>query len=111
LLRTQGILTSAAHDAHSVHVRIIIIFVRIIMIRRKEPDVAMSRNLPNPADEPTIDAKRAAAVLGVCVRTVYIAVERGEMPGIRVGKRVKIPTAKFLERYGLADREPCSPAA
>jgi excisionase family DNA binding protein len=74
--------------------------------------VTTSRTLPDPIDEPTIDAKRAAAVLGICVRTVYIAVERGEMPGIRVGTRVMIPTAKFLDRYGLSSRaEPCVSAA
>lgn len=60
-----------------------------------------SRVLPDPATEPTIKPERAAVVLDVSVRTVYAAVERGEMPAIRVGRCVRIHTARFLAAYGL----------
>jgi excisionase family DNA binding protein len=58
--------------------------------------------VPDPALEPTISVARAAEVLGVNIRTIYYAVERGEMPAIRVGKAIRIPTARFLAAYELA---------
>jgi excisionase family DNA binding protein len=57
--------------------------------------------LPDPATEPTIDAPRVAAILGVSVRGVYLAIERGEIPCIRVGRLVRVPTARFLAQCGL----------
>lgn len=63
----------------------------------------MMRNIPDPAVEPTIRVERAAQILGVARNTAYLAVERGEIPAIRVGKRIVIPTAKFLATFGFAD--------
>lgn len=60
-----------------------------------------NRTLPDPAVEPTIKAERVAAILGVSVRGAYAAIERGEIPAIRVGRSVRIPTARFLAAFGL----------
>jgi excisionase family DNA binding protein len=64
---------------------------------------AMTRALPDPATEPTITIARAAAILGVGTRTAYYAAERGEIPTIRDGLRVCVPTGKFLRQYGLLE--------
>ncbi|MEU5668967.1 helix-turn-helix domain-containing protein [Micromonospora sp. NPDC047753] len=58
-----------------------------------------SRAVPNPTDEPTISVKRAAAILGISVRHAYVAIERGGIPSIRVGRKVVVPTARFLTKY------------
>lgn len=63
-----------------------------------------ARTLPNPEDEPTITVGRGAAILGISRRAGYGAVERGEIPSIRVGGRVVIPTARFLAQYGLDEQ-------
>jgi len=62
---------------------------------------ATSRTVPDPATEPTIPVKRAAAVLGISIRHAYTAVDRGEIPSIRVGRSIVVPTAKFLAKYEL----------
>jgi excisionase family DNA binding protein len=62
----------------------------------------MSDLVPDPAIEPTISVARAAEILGVGVRTAYNAIERGELPAIRVGRAFRIPTARFLAAYELA---------
>lgn len=62
-----------------------------------------SRALPDPIAEPTIGARRAAAILGISVRHMYAAIERGEIPSIRVGQRIVIPTGRFLAKCRLAD--------
>lgn len=70
--------------------------------------MATSRTLPDPSTEPTLKAPRAAAILGVSERHVYAAIERGEIPSVRLGKRIIIPTAEFLAKYRLV---PSTPAA
>lgn len=59
------------------------------------------RTIPDATAEPTIDVKRAAGILGISVRHAYAAIERDEIPAIRVGQRIVIPTARFLAKYGL----------
>jgi excisionase family DNA binding protein len=65
-------------------------------------DVA-AQVIPDPALEPTINAARAAVLLGVSARAVYQAIERDEVPAIRVGRAVRIPTARFLTKYGFTN--------
>jgi excisionase family DNA binding protein len=67
-------------------------------------EIIMAQLLPDPAIEPTITVDRAAAILGVAVRTVYLAIDRDEMPAIRVGRAVRIPTARFLAAYDLTGK-------
>ena len=72
--------------------------------------MAKIRSLPDPTAEPTIKAERAAGVLDMSVRGIYAAVERGDIPSIKVGRAVRIPTARFLERFGLSASEPSEAA-
>ena len=59
--------------------------------------------IPDPTREPTITVERAAAVLGVGRRTAYAAAERGELPSVRVGRCIRVPTARFLRQYGFIE--------
>jgi excisionase family DNA binding protein len=71
----------------------------------------MSRLVPDPMLEPTITPPQAAEILEIGPRSAYNAIARGEMPSIRVGRTIRVPTARFLEQYGLEpSREPV-PAA
>ena len=31
----------------------------------------------------------------------YLAVDRGELPSVRVGRCIRVPTARFLKQYNL----------
>jgi excisionase family DNA binding protein len=55
--------------------------------------------VPDLSNKPYLNVPEAAAILGVNVRTMYNAVDRGECPSIRVGRVIKIPTARFLAHY------------
>ncbi|WP_200214955.1 helix-turn-helix domain-containing protein [Micromonospora coerulea] len=57
------------------------------------------RAVPDATAEPTITAKRVAAILGISIRHAYAAIERGDIPSIRVGRKVVVPTARFLAQY------------
>jgi excisionase family DNA binding protein len=45
----------------------------------------------------------AAAVLGVDARTVSRAVQSGELPALRVGRRLLIPRLPLLPRLGVIE--------
>jgi excisionase family DNA binding protein len=58
--------------------------------------------LPRPEDVPTLTVEQAAAVLGIGKSSAYAAVNRGEIPAIRLGHRVLIPTAALHRLLGLS---------
>jgi hypothetical protein len=62
---------------------------------------APARAVPDPLAEPTITVARAAAILGVSVLAAHYAANRNEFPVLRVGRRVVVPTRRFLTAYGL----------
>lgn len=50
---------------------------------------------------PTLSVREAADLLGIGLRQAYEAVHRGEIPAIRVGRRLIVPTSRLLELLGL----------
>ena len=52
---------------------------------------------PSPQDQPTLTVDEAARLLGVAPTTVYEAVKRNELPSLKVGRRVLIPTAALRQ--------------
>jgi excisionase family DNA binding protein len=53
--------------------------------------------LPDPDQEPTISVERAGEVLGLSRGSSYRAVGRGEIPSLRFGKRLVVPTVQLLK--------------
>lgn len=58
------------------------------------------RVLPDPQVEPTITIERAGQILRLSRSCAYKAAQTGELPVIRMGRRLFVPTAKFLELLG-----------
>lgn len=56
--------------------------------------------IPNPKNEPTISVERAAQLLGVSRGSAYKAAAAGDVPTIRVGRRMLVPTAELLRMLG-----------
>jgi hypothetical protein len=61
----------------------------------------IDRRIPDPIEVPTISVKRYAQIVGIGLRTAYAGVESGEVPSIKIGKRVVIPTRQALAAVGL----------
>lgn len=66
----------------------------------------MSRALtiPNPEDQPTVSVEFAGATLGLRRAASYNAAARGEIPVIRIGRRMVVPTAalrRLLQLDGI----------
>lgn len=53
-------------------------------------------------DKPTMTVLDMAGVLGVSREAAYDAVRRGDIPSIRVGRKILIPTAKLAAMLGIA---------
>ena len=53
-----------------------------------------------------VTVAQAAAVFGVDVRTVTRAIQHGELPALRLGRRVLIPRLPLLAALGVRDDDP-----
>jgi excisionase family DNA binding protein len=51
----------------------------------------------------TVSVREAAAMLGLSKNSVLAAVERGELPAIRVGRRILIARLPLERRLGARD--------
>lgn len=58
--------------------------------------------VPNPHETPTLSVEEAAKLLHVSRVSAYNAVSAGEIPSIRVGRRILIPTAALLQMLGVS---------
>jgi excisionase family DNA binding protein len=71
-------------------------------------------NLPAPEDQPTLSVDEVSELLGFGRSAIYESVRRGAIPSLRLGRRIRIPTAKLREMLGMdrpAPRPPREPAA
>lgn len=68
--------------------------------------------LPDPAEQPVLTVEETAAVLRVDRKTVCKAIAAGELPSLRLGRVVRIPTSALRRRLdpqrddGAPDRAP-----
>lgn len=63
--------------------------------------------IPDEArDRATLTVEEAAEILGIGRSAAYAAVRRDEIPSLRLGRRVLVPTAPLLRLLGLEDEIP-----
>ncbi len=60
----------------------------------------MASTLPDPRSKPTISVDEAGEILGISRGLAYRGVQRGEIPSIRIGGRIVVPTAALLALLG-----------
>lgn len=65
--------------------------------------------MTNKALPPTISVEQAGELLGVSRRSAYRAAARGQIPTVRIGRRLLVPTQRLLDLLGL-DRPPSTPS-
>lgn len=54
--------------------------------------------LPDPAERPTLTVDAVAEILGLDRKTVYAAINSGELPSLRIGRRILVPTSWLAAR-------------
>jgi excisionase family DNA binding protein len=50
-------------------------------------------HIPDPDDQPTMSVEETAKALSLGRSTAYEGVRSGQIPSIRVGRRIRVPTA------------------
>ena len=68
--------------------------------------------LPDPNETPTVTVEEAGRLLGISRGTAYDAAASGELPTIRIGRRLLVPVAMLRSMLGAdAHAAPPRPAA
>jgi excisionase family DNA binding protein len=49
---------------------------------------------------PAMTVTAAAELIGISRSAFYRAIDRGEMPAVRIGRRLLVPTAKLFQLLG-----------
>ncbi len=57
--------------------------------------------IPNAAQTPTLTVPEAGRFIGLGRAASYEAARRGQLPTLRFGKRLLVPTAEFRRLLGL----------
>lgn len=52
--------------------------------------------VPDPTIHPTISVELAGRLMGVGRSSAYLAANRGEIPVVKIGRLLRVPTARFL---------------
>lgn len=63
---------------------------------RKTPKQALMKDL-------TVTVEEAAALLGLSRNGAYNAVREGQIPSIRIGKRIIVPTSALRAMLGIGE--------
>ncbi|MBY5161459.1 helix-turn-helix domain-containing protein [Salsipaludibacter albus] len=50
---------------------------------------------------PTLSVEEASELLGISLRSAYKAAQTGELPTLRLGRRLLVPTPKLLRMLGV----------
>lgn len=58
---------------------------------------------------PTISVERAGELLGVSRRSAYRAASRGQIPTVRIGRRLLVPTRRLLDMLGMISADHADP--
>jgi excisionase family DNA binding protein len=66
--------------------------------------------LPDPVERPTVPVEEAGKLLGISRGSAYDAVATGEIPSIKIGRRIVVPTAALLRLLAVDEADP-RPAA
>lgn len=62
--------------------------------------------VPDPAERPTLTVSEAGRLLGISRQSAYDAATRGDLPTIRIGRRLLVPTAALRRMLQLDAAEP-----
>jgi excisionase family DNA binding protein len=72
--------------------------------------------LPTPRERPWLSVAEVAAATGEGEKVIRAAIDAGQIPVLRIGRYVRIPTAAFLDLCGITpdmrnDEAPTSSSA
>jgi excisionase family DNA binding protein len=57
--------------------------------------------VPNAEDQPTLSVDETAHILRIGRSGCYEAIARGQIPAVRFGRRIRVPTAALRQLLGM----------
>lgn len=70
--------------------------------------ITPAQSVPDPTEQPTVTVEFTAGVLGISRDSAYKAAAAGDIPTIRVGRRLLVPTAALRRMLALDDPQPAA---
>lgn len=64
--------------------------------------------LPDPQERPTVTVPEAGHLLGLAKASAYEAAHSGQLPTIRIGRRLLVPTAALRRLLEIDDPKPAA---
>ena len=61
----------------------------------------MNEEMAKLLSNPTLTIAEAGKIFGMCRNAAYAAAAKGEIPTIRIGRLLKVPTAVVRKQLGL----------
>lgn len=59
--------------------------------------------VPDPADQPTMTIEEVLPILGISRAAAYRAAAAGDIPTLRIGRSIRVPTAALRQLLGMAN--------
>jgi excisionase family DNA binding protein len=76
----------------------------------QEAKTGATMDMPNPVAKPTLTVEEVSSIIGCSRSSAYEAVRTGQLPSLRIGRRLLIPTARLREMLtGVADAAAAPP--
>ncbi len=57
--------------------------------------------IPDPRERPTLSIEEAAELLGIGRSAAYECARRSQLPTLRLGRRLRVPTAELRRLVGI----------
>ncbi len=61
--------------------------------------------IPDPREQPTMTIEEARRFLNISRASAYSAAASGDLPTIRIGRRLLVPTAALRRLLGITDEQ------
>lgn len=65
--------------------------------------MSSDRRLPDPREKPWLTVAELAAITGEGQKVIRAAVDAGQLPSLRIGRYVRIPTAALLRLLAISE--------
>ncbi len=65
----------------------------------------VATSVPDPTETPVVTVEHAGRILGIGRSAAYQAASRGDLPTIRIGRRLVVPTARLRALLGIDESQ------
>jgi excisionase family DNA binding protein len=100
-----GRMQAVIEQSHALQLKMLEVWRAVLMVAPADepgpsddsrPALDFAWSEPDPPDKPTFTVEEVGQILGVSRAAAYRAAQRGEIPTLRVGRRLLVPRTALL---------------